>query len=371
MAARLQFLSAASEKFIREHTELEVPDDQSEECTICHESYRDSFEMRMRVTGIPACSHAFGNRCLEQWLATDLSTAKSCPLCRTVWVAEPVRPRWHLDFVSEDAARFTRETDSLTVIRTQLDRLRYERNRVLRAIDASTVRSARLGRLADIWSRSMSREDYERMMHEHDAGEARAADRAQAENTPSTRPRRNSVDRVFGPLHGRPSSHPPTRRGSLPSLQNRDPPASPPQEPETTRDRRPQPTFLSRGLLRRRVNMDFSYLRTRVDEVSVPRASLRPDYLAPSTNSHSSNTESPYHTSPDRRSHAPPADNGARDLAQYQRGLQRRAMQIRSRYAPQSDAYTDQRPARPAPASDAAPRWGTFDLVETIDDSWP
>lgn len=88
-------LSSAAQKFIDEHTVVDIAADGSEECPVCRDEYDYSLELRVRIAGIPVCSHTFGMSFLEQYLATDPQTLKTCATCRTEWVLGPRRRRYH------------------------------------------------------------------------------------------------------------------------------------------------------------------------------------------------------------------------------------------------------------------------------------
>ena len=89
-----QALIQAWASFYVQHTVREAPDSHEETCPICQEKYCDSEEMRLRIAGIPSCSHTFGHICLRQWFGTNSSGVTACPMCRTEWVAGPARSRY-------------------------------------------------------------------------------------------------------------------------------------------------------------------------------------------------------------------------------------------------------------------------------------
>ncbi|KAF1931259.1 uncharacterized protein M421DRAFT_408773 [Didymella exigua CBS 183.55] len=279
-------LSSASEMFLRDHTKVDTPSDHAEECSICHEEFRDSFEQRVRITGIPACSHAFGEQCLEQWLATDLHTAKGCPMCRTEWVAGSPRPQYH--HLRESAEDF-----------------HAARERLMMAV-------------------AQSRQEMERVRNEVDA-ESRDGYQHTGRRLPD---------------HMNPSTW-----YTFPSEYN-DTSTSSPQESNITHDSWWLPPTVYEEMYLQRIGSIFSHGIAQPSETNTLRNSTRQGRHPPSSPIDELGiVDSLYRTSPDRQFHVPPS-RGGWDIAQYPRDMQRRAMQAQattlnsSFVTPDSDAWT-------------------------------
>lgn len=309
-------ISAASKRFLRIHTEVDVPQGHLDNCPICHEEYRNASERCIRVIGIPACSHSFGSRCLEQWLSTNPFTPKSCPLCRTEWVAGTVRPR-HDWWLQASAEEFDAERDELAALTAQLrretDMLRIELDMGPRRSDLSNLQRARMSSFLEPLSPTETRESRPDEQHPREV-------RTRTERRP-----RSLAERTSGGVLGlgrRASQHMPARLEIPSPSRYNEAPVSPSQEPDVTQDSSRQ---FHEERLEPREGSNFSYMQTANNEVNdvddLALADQQPFALLPYA--------SFYRIPPNRRSYAFPS-RGTPNTQHTQRDMQRRTMQVQA-----------------------------------------
>jgi len=83
------FAMRSTTTFITRHTVIDPDVSLLEECPICLDDYTG--DICLRISGIDGCSHRIGLGCLQEMLGRHPDQEKRCPLCRTIWIAAPVR----------------------------------------------------------------------------------------------------------------------------------------------------------------------------------------------------------------------------------------------------------------------------------------
>ncbi|KAF2643632.1 UPF0157-domain-containing protein [Massarina eburnea CBS 473.64] len=65
------------------------------ECSICKEPFDIAHQPVQRIASHDhenACSHVFGQSCLEIWITSTNNNSNKCPICRCVWFNKPQHP---------------------------------------------------------------------------------------------------------------------------------------------------------------------------------------------------------------------------------------------------------------------------------------